>query len=42
MLTYGKGCPDLVAGLLSYVLITVIVATTLFLKWQQRELGSFG
>jgi BASS family bile acid:Na+ symporter len=40
-LTYGKGLPGLVPGLLSYVRITVI-ATTLFLKWQQRELGSFG
>ena len=40
-LTYGKGLPGLVPGLLFYVLITVI-ATTLFLKWQQRELGSFG
>ncbi len=40
-LTYGKGLPELVPGLLSYVRITVI-ATTLFLKWQQRELGSFG
>lgn len=40
-LTYGKGLPGLVPGLLSYVLITLI-ATTLFLKWQQRELGSFG
>lgn len=40
-LTYGKGLPGLAPGLLSYVLMTVIV-TTLFLKWQQRELGSFG
>jgi predicted Na+-dependent transporter len=40
-LTYGKGLPDLVPGILSYVLITVIV-TTLFLRWQQRELGSSG
>jgi predicted Na+-dependent transporter len=40
-LTYGKGLPGLVPGLLVYVLITVI-ATILFLKWQQRELGSFG
>jgi BASS family bile acid:Na+ symporter len=40
-LTYGKGLHGLVPGLLSCVLITVI-ATTLFLKWQQRELGSFG
>lgn len=40
-LTYGKGLPGLVPGLLSYVRITVI-AITLFLKWQQRELGSFG
>ena len=40
-LTYGKGLPGLVPGLLSYVLITVI-ATTQFLKWQQRELSSFG
>ncbi len=38
-LSYGKGLPGLVPGLLAYVLITVIV-TTLFLKWQQRELGS--
>jgi BASS family bile acid:Na+ symporter len=40
-LTYGRGLPGLVPGLLAYVLITVIV-TTLFLKWQQRELGSIG
>jgi len=30
-----------VPGILAYVLITVIV-TTVFLKWQQRELGSSG
>ena len=40
-LTYGKGLPGLVPGLLAYVLITVIV-TTLFLQWQQRELGPTG
>jgi hypothetical protein len=38
-LTFGKGLPGLVPGILAYVLITVIV-TTLYLKWQQRELGS--
>lgn len=38
-LTYGRELPGLVPGILSYVLITVIV-TTLYLKWQQRELGS--
>ncbi len=36
-LTYGKAMPDLVPGILSYVLITVIVSS-LFLRWQQREL----
>ena len=40
-LTYGKGLPGLVPGLLAYVLITVIV-TTLFLQWQQRELVPTG
>jgi bile acid:Na+ symporter, BASS family len=40
-LTYGKALPGLVAGILSYVLITVIV-TTLFLKWQQQELAPTG
>jgi len=40
-LTYGKGLPDLVPGILSYVLITVIV-TTLFLKWQQGQLAPSG
>ncbi|MCT0207509.1 bile acid:sodium symporter family protein [Synechococcus sp. CS-1332] len=40
-LTYGKGMPDLIPGILAYVLITVIV-TTLFLKWQQRELAPCG
>lgn len=40
-LTYGKGLPALVPGILAYVLITVIV-TTLFLKWQQRQLSSTG
>jgi BASS family bile acid:Na+ symporter len=37
-LTYGKTMPDLVPGILSYVLITVIVSS-LFLRWQQRELA---
>jgi BASS family bile acid:Na+ symporter len=40
-LTFGKGLPGLVPGILAYVLITVIV-TTLFLKWQQRQLGTTG
>ena len=40
-LTYGKGLPDLVPGILSYVLITVIV-TSLFLKWQQGQLAPSG
>ena len=40
-LTYGKGLPDLVPGILSYVLITVIVST-LFLKWQQGQLAHSG
>jgi predicted Na+-dependent transporter len=40
-LTYGKGLPDLVPGILSYVLITVIV-TSLFLKWQQGHLAPSG
>jgi BASS family bile acid:Na+ symporter len=40
-LTYGKGLPGLIPGLLSYVLVTVVVST-LFLRWQQRQLGSTG
>ena len=40
-LTYVKGLPGLIPGLLSYVLITVIVST-LFLSWQQRQLASTG
>jgi predicted Na+-dependent transporter len=40
-LSYGTALPGLVPGILSYVLITVIV-TTLFLKWQQRELAPSG
>ena len=40
-LTYGKGLPDLVPGILSYELITVIVST-LFLKWQQGQLAHSG
>lgn len=40
-LTYGKGLQGLIPGLLSYVLITVVVST-LFLRWQQRQLGSTG
>ena len=40
-LTYGKGLPDLIPGILSYVLITVIV-TSLFLKWQQGQLAPSG
>lgn len=37
-LTYQPGMPELIPGILSYVLITVIIST-LFLKWQQRELS---
>ncbi len=40
-LTYGKGLPGLIPGLLSYVLITVIVST-LFLSWQKRQLPLAG
>ncbi len=40
-LTYGKGLPGLIPGLLSYVLVTVIVST-LFLSWQKRQLPSAG
>ncbi len=40
-LIYGKGLPGLIPGLLAYVLITVIV-TSLFLRWQQRQLASTG
>ncbi|MBW4530328.1 MAG: bile acid:sodium symporter [Aphanothece saxicola GSE-SYN-MK-01-06B] len=40
-LTYGKALPGLIAGILSYVLITVII-TTLYLRWQQRELAPTG
>ncbi|MBC1259957.1 sodium dependent transporter [Synechococcus sp. BSF8S] len=36
-LTYQPGMPELIPGILSYVLITVIIST-LFLKWQQREI----
>lgn len=37
-LTYAPKMQGLVPGILSYVLITVIVST-LFLKWQQREVA---
>lgn len=40
-LTYGKALPGLIPGILSYVVVTVI-CTTLFLKWQQRELAPSG
>ncbi|PSB37859.1 bile acid:sodium symporter family protein [Aphanothece minutissima] len=40
-LSYGKGLAGLIPGLLAYVLITVIV-TTLFLRWQQRQLAPSG
>lgn len=37
-LTYQPGMTELIPGILSYVLITVIIST-LFLKWQQREIA---
>ncbi|MDM7954104.1 MAG: sodium dependent transporter [Cyanobium sp. CZS 25K] len=40
-LIYGQAIPGLIPGILAYVLITVI-ACTLFLKWQQRQLAPTG
>lgn len=40
-LTYGRGLPGLIPGLLTYVLVTVIVSTV-FLRWQQRQLAPSG
>ena len=40
-LTFSKGLTDLIPGILSYVLITVII-TSLFLKWQRGQLAPSG
>jgi predicted Na+-dependent transporter len=40
-LNYGRGLTGLVPGLLAYVLVTVVVST-LFLRWQQRQLAPAG